>query len=1090
MKAKQLFRAIFTIAFFCYCGFGAFAQTQYANSVSSQAYVASPTLAHDQNLATAARITTTNVAVTLEGHIELQFSSVVPANTPAYVKINMQETDQLKALLGGALGDLLDDVLGIVLGDQYLQVIVSNNGATPAVLTSTSFTSNTMRIVQDGTGDYYIRIVPTGNYNRIRINNKLGGIIASRWLDVYEAFYTTGANSCGIGNYTSYEGVGVVSLLGANVTNANRAIDANTTNYSTINLGTLAVGVGLQQSIYFAGTAATTDSYNIKFQMANTLVDLGVLGSVHIIGYDGSGTIVYNKALNDAAFVSLGIATGLANGQPVSINIQPGVAIQRLALRYTSIAGVGLTAQELHLYGITRGSFGVSLAGAGSYQTGATIPLVATVTGCTGPYTYSWTGTGATSSTTNTASPVLTTPGTYNYTVTVTDKFGIQQTATASVVIEQPPVGGTVAGTQTVCSGLLASDLTLSGYTGNIIKWQRATNAAFTDATDIANTTATLTGAELGPLDTTTYVRAVVGRFTYANVNSTNYATLTVKGTTWNGTAWSNGAPDLSTTAFFTGAYNVDADLNACRIIVSNNAVVNIPSENLVTVQHNINVQTGSITFQNNAHLIQQTGEANIGNVTVKKKASELYRLDYTLWSSPVNGQKLGQFSPFTSTGRFYEYGYFNGSNIYMEKYNPVADLTAPFTVGKGYLIRMPNSITGGPTGPYYAGTQTYVFEGKFTGVPNNGTITYPLSINGERYTATGNPYASPINVQAFFDANEDVMAEESAIYFWRKKNDHNATTYTTLTRDAYVYNNASGGVAGDDIYGGKIWDDFFNNDVDPADWVINVGQGFIIQAAQIANPVVTFTNSMRRGAIYNNQFFKGNMAGQTQETRSRFWINIAGSANNSFSQAALVYSSNATLGLDKGRDGKMFSNESPLAFYSIQDANNLTIQARPQFTDSDVVAMGYRADVAGQYSISISRKDGVFADQAVYIKDNQLGITKNISTEAYTFTTEAGTINNRFEIVYKQQGALSTNNPELLNNSVVVYQQNNVINITAANTQITDVTVYDMRGRRLYGKTGINATQTTIDNLNVQKEVIIVEVNTVNGKVTKKIIF
>ena len=1088
MKAKQLFRAIFTIAFFCYCGFGAFAQPQYANSVSSQAYVTSPTLAYDQNLATAARVTTTNVVVTLEGHVELQFSSVVPANTPAYIKINMQETDQLKALIGGALGDLLDDVLGIVLGDQYLQVIVTNGGATPAVLNSSSFTTNTMRIVQDGTGSYYIRIVPAGNYNRIRINNKLGGIIASRWLDVYDAFYTTGANSCGIGGYTNFEGQGVVSLLGANVTNANYAIDAITTNYSTINLGLLTVGASLQQNVYFAGAAATTDSYNIKLQVASTLVDLGVLGNISIVGYNGDN-IVYNKPLNDSSLLYLGIAAGLAGNTPVSFTIQPGVAVDRLAVRYTSLAGVGLTPQELHLYGIVRGNFGVSLAGAGSYQTGSTIPLVATVTGCTGPYTYSWTGTGATSSTTNTASPVLNTPGTYNYTITVTDKFGIQQTATAAVVIEQPPVGGTITGSQTVCSGLLASNLTLTAYTGSVIKWQRATNASFTGATDITNTTATLTGAELGPLDTTTYVRAVVGRFTYANVNSTNYATLTVKGTTWNGTAWSNGAPDLTTTAFFTGAYNVDADLNACRIIVSNNAVVNIPSENLVTVEHNINVQSGSFTLQNNAHLLQQTEDANLGNITVKRKGSALFRLDYTMWSSPVQGQPLGAFSPFTSTLRFYEYGYFTSANVYMEKYNPITNLSASFITGKSYLIRMPNSITGGPTGPYYGGTQTHVFEGSFKGIPNNGTITYPLSVNGDRYTATGNPYASPINVQDFFDANENAMAGESALYFWRKKNDTDATSYCTLTRDAYVYNHAVGGIPGEEQYGGMIWDDFFNNEVDPEDWVINPGQGFFMQGAPTGTPVVTFTNGMRRGAIYNNQFFKGNTTGETQQTRSRFWIDLSGN-NGAFSQTALVYSNTATLGIDPGRDGKMFNNDGKIAFYSVQNENNFTVQARPSFDDNDIVAMGFVAGEAGQYTIGIHRKDGVFSNQTIYIKDNELGVTKDITNATYTFTTQAGTFNQRFEIVYKQQDALGTNNPEFLANSVVVYQQNNVINVAAANTQITDVTIYDMRGRRLYTKTGINATQTTIDNLNVQKEVIIIEVNTFNGKVTKKIIF
>src|SRR5204863_86676 len=54
------------------------------------------------------------------------------------------------------------------------------------------------------------------------------------------------------------------------------------------------------------------------------------------------------------------------------------------------------------------------------------------------------------------------------------------------------------------------ADLTLSGQTGSVVKWQKSSDATFTSPTDIANTTTTLTGASIGTLVSDTWFRAVV----------------------------------------------------------------------------------------------------------------------------------------------------------------------------------------------------------------------------------------------------------------------------------------------------------------------------------------------------------------------------------------------------------------------------------------------------------------------------------------------------------------------------------------------------------------------------------------------------
>ena len=112
-------------------------------------------------------------------------------------------------------------------------------------------------------------------------------------------------------------------------------------------------------------------------------------------------------------------------------------------------------------------------------------------------------------------------------------------TQNVTLSVDPASVGGTVASSQTICNGTSPADLTLSGHTGNIVKWQRAGNPAFTGATDITVTTSTLTGATIGNLTTTTYFRAVV-QSGICNVAYSTTAIVTVQAQVSAGTIASN----------------------------------------------------------------------------------------------------------------------------------------------------------------------------------------------------------------------------------------------------------------------------------------------------------------------------------------------------------------------------------------------------------------------------------------------------------------------------------------------------------------------------------------------------------------------
>ena len=108
-------------------------------------------------------------------------------------------------------------------------------------------------------------------------------------------------------------------------------------------------------------------------------------------------------------------------------------------------------------------------------------------------------------------------------------------------------------------------------------------------------------------------------------------------------------------------------------------------------------------------------------------------------------------------------------------------------------------------------------------------------------------------------------------------------------------------------------------------------------------------------------------------------------------------------MGFEQTLDAKTFDGNSYIDFYSIAANQKLTIQSRSlPFANTDAVPLGYKTTVAGAYKIKIDHADGLFlGNQNVYLKDNLLNIIHDIKATEYSFSSSAGTFNNRFEIVY-----------------------------------------------------------------------------------------
>lgn len=522
---------------------------------------------------------------------------------------------------------------------------------------------------------------------------------------------------------------------------------------------------------------------------------------------------------------------------------------------------------------------------------------------------------------------------------------------------------------------------------------------------------------------------------------------------------WSNGFPDSGKAVIINGPFTATTDIEACSLTVSSTGSMTMPVAKNLFVVNKITVDEGGLlTMASNSDLVQLNTVSNSGTAVIKRNSSLIKRLDYTLWSSPVAGsQTLFQFSPLTVLNRFY---------VYNTQGNFYSDIQAPeqttFDAAKGYLIRMPNNHPTVPT----------VFEGQFTGTPRNGDVSYTMTYEDDSrsYNAVGNPYPSPINVNDFIDANINNI--EGTLWFWRKTNDPSKSSYTVLTKFAYVANAAPGG---ENEYA-----------VDPQG-VLNTGQGFIVKAKSASNLV--FNNTMRK-ANSTDQFFRlsGNNDEETTEsTASRLWLNVT-NAEDAFSQIVVGYTPEATSGIDNGIDGRSFV-DAGVNLYSVIGDNLLAIQGRPQFTAEDIVPLGFKLETAGTFTFALDHVDGIFlTGQEIFLKDKLTNIVTNLSQSSYTFTAEAGTFNERFEIVYVQEEApvLGNNTPAITLKDVIVVQNEKMVTVKAPQT-IQSVIVYDLLGKVLYANNNINVQEFTTTQLTVANQVVIVKATMQNNQVVNK---
>lgn len=542
--------------------------------------------------------------------------------------------------------------------------------------------------------------------------------------------------------------------------------------------------------------------------------------------------------------------------------------------------------------------------------------------------------------------------------------------------------------------------------------------------------------------------------------------------TTWNGTSWSNGVPSMSKVVYIAGNYS-GASISACSITINPGNTLTINANQYLNIRNNI-TNNGSIVVENNGSIVQMKNPANYfsGNpIVYKRKTTPLKQYDYTYWSAPLANQSLSQVA---SNSLFYSFS----PTINNWVYQPSTTVMAP---GVGYISRAPNNLN-------YSTTQ--VIETSFVGIPNNGTITTPIVKSVGTVNLIGNPYPSAIDIDLFITDNLNKNVVNGTIYLWT----HNtAITNNNYTANDYAKYNITGGVATASaaLTGGVI-----------PDGKVAAGQGFFIEANTAlanGNYTATFKNSMRI-INNNNQFFKsGNVVTNSQTNfqkleKNRIWLSLSNS-QGAYNEVLLGYIQGATNGFDPLFDGKTMPSQNSLAIYTTIGTDNFSIQGRAlPFRDTDIIPFGYSTTASGTLAINLENFDGLFNSQKVYLYDVETGIYNDLKSGTYTFYSESGTFNNKFELRFKKSNYTQNgdNDDKMASPDYAVKVATNQHQLmVSSNDTINAIEVFDFSGKLLFSKNQINLNYFEIP-LNIpESEFILVKVTSDNNQTqTKKIIF
>lgn len=438
---------------------------------------------------------------------------------------------------------------------------------------------------------------------------------------------------------------------------------------------------------------------------------------------------------------------------------------------------------------------------------------------------------------------------------------------------------------------------------------------------------------------------------------------------------------------------------------VTNDPIVNAGTN--VTID-NIELGAGSgLKVSSGSSLAIMGAASGTGSVTVERNTADNF--GQSAISSPVTQ------AMFQNLGA-------DVIKVYDEVANAFVDVTSgPLQSGEGTLVSFNNA------------DPTVVF----TGTPNSGTITTPLSNQGNKengiedgFNLVGNPYMAAINRPAFVAANSTLI-------------DGNVWLYAegSVGGDYITVNDL--GVSGLSASAVTMYD--LTNDA------INSVQGFLVKAQSGANgQMLTFNPDMQLDAGNGDDTFFRTRG--SNEDRDIIKLSLSGQGDQAgiYNEIIIGLDEDATTGDDLGLDALKFSGNDLISFYSVQGGKKYAIQALPKDESASIdVMLGFSLMQAGTYMINVEKLESTNDDLKISLMDQVTGETTDLDAvgKSITFSiSETITAEDRFMVSFPSTTVTSIDDPSFDQLSIVSGNSSGLTVKYLAGNQ--HVGIYDLTGK------------------------------------------
>ncbi|WP_292949311.1 T9SS type A sorting domain-containing protein [Olleya sp. UBA1516] len=553
---------------------------------------------------------------------------------------------------------------------------------------------------------------------------------------------------------------------------------------------------------------------------------------------------------------------------------------------------------------------------------------------------------------------------------------------------------------------------------------------------------------------------------------------------------------------------NLEVDITA-----ANTKGLSVSDGFLLNISNGLNLVNGDVRLNGESQLIQShvgldANAVSLGKILVDQQGyASAYKYNY--WTSPINNggtfsllsgmydgtdANINPFAPSQiafisgspynglpaitdvsgevttplSLSTMWLYKYIQGSGSY---YDWVAlDQNSALNPGEGFSMK-----GSGASGA----DQNYVFYG----APNNGEYTF--SINAGEESLIGNPYPSALDTNKFILDNATVF---DALYFWV---DGGSTSHILSNYlGGYAIRNLTGGTP-PSVFSTLIGGLGSAGSITVPKRYAPIGQGFFIKA--YASGSIVFNNSQRdfKKESEGEAIFYRNQNDQT-ENQDQF-IRLGYEDPEGFHRQLLLGflpNSTADVNYNPGYDALLkICRDDEMFFVIEQDLDKkYAIQGVDAFSDTMEFPLGILISETGLHQIMIDEVENF--QHTIYLKDNILNTTHNLSDANFNVNLPIGNHLDRYSLVFMPQNSLSTTDQTLSNLTVFYDGNKNVVVNNKDRMQLKNITIYNVLGQEILRlNDNINNSNRVQIPFNQSQGIYFVKVVTTTGELTQKII-